>query len=57
MSWAGDGWRKVRDNASDAWILGTGADEGDWKLTIDGNNLAFQRLESGVWVNKGGATP
>lgn len=30
--------------------------EGTWRIIVDGNNLAFQKLTSGTWVEKGAMT-
>ncbi len=30
---------------------------GTWRIIVDGNNLAVQRLESAVWVEKSAFTP
>lgn len=31
--------------------------DGSWRLIIDGDNLAIQKRESGVWVEKSSFTP
>lgn len=31
-------------------------DDGNWRIYINGNNLEFQRKESGTWVKKGAVT-
>lgn len=31
--------------------------DGSWRIIRSGNNLSFQRRESGVWVEKGRYTP
>lgn len=37
---------------------GSAGDDGNWRIIIVGNNLRFQRKESGVWQDdKGGVTP
>ena len=31
--------------------------DGNWQIIVSGNNLSFQRMESGVWVEKSNITP
>ncbi len=38
-------------------IFGDGVTDGSWQIVRVGNNLSFQRLESGVWVEKDADTP
>lgn len=37
--------------------FGDEATEGTWRIIQSGNNLSFQRLEAGVWVQKSAMTP
>jgi hypothetical protein len=37
--------------------LGDPNTDGSWRIIQSGNNLAFERRESGVWVEKSSATP
>lgn len=37
-------------------ILGNGTTEGGWKIVIVNDTLSFQRLESGIWTEKGAYT-
>lgn len=39
-------------------VLGSNpAVNGNWQIIISGNNLSFQRMELGVWVEKSSITP
>ena len=51
-----DNQRKIYDDLNgmrSAVILGDEGTDGSWKMVVNGNNLEFQRLESGTWVMKG----
>ncbi len=37
--------------------IGDPSIEGAWRVVKSGNNLSFQRFESGTWVEKGAMTP
>ena len=40
------------------WLyLGDPGTQGTWRIGQVGNNLSFQRFESGVWVEKDAMTP
>lgn len=39
--------------SSDPTYIGDSSTEGSWRLTVSGSDLLVQRLESGVWVEKG----
>jgi hypothetical protein len=43
--------------SSDAFYLGDEATDGTWRIARDGNNLVFQRRESGNYVTKQTMTP
>jgi hypothetical protein len=42
---------------TDAVYLGDPLVDGTWRIVRDGNNLSFQRLEGGVWSEKGANLP
>ena len=42
--------------ASGAVYLGDDEVEGSWRIKRSGNDLQFQRYESGLWTAKGGVT-
>lgn len=44
-------------DSTDAVYLGDPTVNGTWRIVRDGNNLSFQRLETGVWTEKGANTP
>jgi len=39
--------------STEAFYFGNRETEGCWRLVRSGNNLSFQRLESGTWTEKG----
>lgn len=58
--WAEGGWFYKLYNilsATDALYLGDPTTEGSWRIVRDGDNLNFERYESGVWQNKGRNLP
>ena len=44
-------------NSDKAFYFGGKTTEGSWRIVRDGNNLAFQRYESSIWVEKGLISP
>jgi hypothetical protein len=42
---------------TDAVYLGDPLVDGTWRIVRDGNNLSFQRLEAGEWIEKGANVP
>ena len=58
--WSNGGWfyklMNVLD-ADEALYLGDPNTEGSWRIVRDGDNLNFERLESGIWQNKGSNLP
>ena len=44
-------------SSGSAYYLGDPGTDGSWRIIRSGNNLSIQRLESGVWVQKGSYTP
>jgi hypothetical protein len=42
----------VQVDAANAYILGFKPVNGSWQIIRSGNDLLFQRRESGVWVTK-----
>ncbi len=37
--------------------FGDSVTDGSWRITISGNDLSFERRESGSWVQKGSMNP
>ena len=60
-SWGGvSGWYKRIQTilASDEPLyLGDPATDGTWRIVRSGNDLNFERRESGIWVMKGANLP
>ena len=44
-------------HASAVYIGGDGSSDGSWRIVIDGNDMVFERRESGTWVWKQKITP
>ena len=59
------GYLDVRENIAYAappssqnyFIIGNPNLDGSWKIIVEGTNLAFQRREGGIWVDKDAFTP
>ena len=49
-------WATVSSN-SDPLNIGDPTVDGNWRITVSGTNLSFQRRESGTFVEKGTMTP
>jgi hypothetical protein len=47
----------IEIGSGNAFYLGDPESEGSWRITRNGNNLVFQRRESGSWVTKEKMTP
>lgn len=43
--------------STDAFYFGDETTDGTWRIIRDGNNLVFERRESGSWVTKSSMTP
>ena len=48
-------YQLIRDYAESA-SLTLISNDGNWRIIINGNNLEFQRKESGTWTKKGAIT-
>ena len=50
-------WGKLIGAASDViYYFGDAGTDGSWRITRSGDDLQFDRRESGSWVNKGSFT-
>lgn len=47
----------IETGDANAFYFGDPTTDGTWRIMRSGNNLVFQRLESGVWVTKTAMTP
>lgn len=43
----------IKIGSGNYFYIGDSSTNGSWRFCIDGDNLAFQRRESGNWVEKG----
>jgi hypothetical protein len=58
--WSNGGWFYKLMNVLDAdesLYLGDPTTEGSWRIVRDGDNLSFERYESGNWISKGANLP
>lgn len=44
-------------DSSEGMYLGSQKTNDSWRIIRDGNNISFQRLEVGAWVEKGNFVP
>ncbi|MEK6557279.1 MAG: hypothetical protein AABZ14_03150, partial [Candidatus Margulisiibacteriota bacterium] len=47
----------IQTTSANAFYFGDSATDGTWRIIRSGNNLVFQRRESGVWVDKSMVLP
>lgn len=53
QTWSGISWAAASTGSDGTITLGDGTTDGSWRFRISGTDLLHERLESGIWTEKG----